>query len=128
VVLHLRDDDLVTRAEWQHVRHQVECLGGVLREHDLARVGRTDEGRDLHPGALVQRGRFLGEGVNAPVHIGVVPLVVVALRVQHPQRLLRRGGAVEVDQRHAGADLPFENREVFADDRDVVTQFAVHFS
>src|SRR6059058_2001169 len=43
VVLHLSDDDLVTGAEGQHVREQVERLAGVLGEDDLGGAGRVDE-------------------------------------------------------------------------------------
>jgi hypothetical protein len=88
VVLHLGDDDLVARAERQHVGHQVERLGGVLREDDLARIGGANEGRDLDPGAFVERRRLFGEGVDSAVDVGVVVLVVVAHGIEHLQRLL----------------------------------------
>ena len=106
VVLHLRDDDLVARPQplADGAGQQVQPLGDVLGEDDLARVGGAEEGRHLLAGTLVERGRFLGEGVNPAVNIGVVTLVVVALGVQHGQRLLAGRRAVEVDQRHAVVD------------------------
>ena len=108
VVLHLGDDDLVARAAGPRraavgpgddVGDQVERLGGVLGEDDLGAVGGVDERGDLVARALVQRGRLLGEHVDAAVHVGVVPRVVVVDRVEDLPRLLRGRGVVEVDQR-----------------------------
>ena len=84
VVLHLGDDDLVARAETaagtgprDDVGDEVERLGGVLGEHHLGAVGGVDERGHLVAGALVERGGLLGQDVDAAVHVGVVPRVVV---------------------------------------------------
>ena len=51
--------------------HQVERLGGVLGEHDLAVGAGADEAGDLGPGALERGGGLLGDEVDAPVDVGV---------------------------------------------------------
>ena len=72
----------------ERVRHQVDRLGGVLREDDLVRRGGTDERGDLGARRLVG-GRGLGtEGVHRPGDVGVVPLVVLAQHIEHLARLL----------------------------------------
>ena len=82
--------------------HQVERLGGVLGEDDLATVGRVDE-----PGLTLSRApsrasvAFDRQLVRTPVHVGVVGLVVVGHRIDDLVGLLRRVGRVEVDQRLA---------------------------
>ncbi len=62
VVLHLRDDDLGLVVHpvglvgpAQHVRHEVQRLGGVLGEDHLVAARRVDERGDLVARALVQR-------------------------------------------------------------------------
>ncbi len=133
MVLHLGDDDLVARTETEPLRlgaggggiahrvgDEVQRLGGVLGEDDLVTPGRADEGGDPVASGLVQRGRLLGQHVDAAVDVGVVQLVVVPLGVEDGRGLLRAGRAVEVDQRPAVVDTPGQDREVLADLIDVV--------
>ncbi len=126
MVLHLGDDDLVAwpdavgrRRPGQHVRHQVECLGGVLGEDDLVPVRGADERGDFVARALVERGRLLRQHVDAPVHVGVVQLVVIVERLEDRARFLRRRRAVEVDQRAVPVDPTLKDREVLADLLDI---------
>ena len=66
------------------------------------------------PAVLEQAGGLLGDGVHAPVHVGVGRLVVAVHGVDHRGRLLRRGGRVQVDQALA-VDLAVQDREVLLD-------------
>ena len=54
------------------VSDEVERLGGVAGEEDLVGAVRADEARHLAAGRLVRLGRLLGQGVDAPVDVGVV--------------------------------------------------------
>ena len=72
--------------------------------------GGADEAGQRRPARLEQAGGLLGDGVHAPVHVGVGRLVVVGHGVDHGDRLLRRGGRVQVDQALA-VDLAVEDRE-----------------
>ncbi len=130
VVLHLGHHDAIAGAEGQRpvlalaapgVREgpgdHVDRLRGVLGEHHLVGVG-PDEGRDPGPGGVEQRGRLAGQLVVAPVHVGVVQQVEVALGIQDLQRLVGGGGVVQVDQR-ATVDTATEDREVAAHGRHV---------
>ena len=120
VVLHLGDEDLVAGPDRRRERvgHQVDRLGRVLGEHDLARV-RAEERGHLGPRALVDLGALLAEQVRASVGGAVVQLVERALGVQDLDRLLRGGAGVQVDQRVAVADRPGQGREVGPDRLDV---------
>src|ERR1035438_10025289 len=124
VVLHFGDQHLVTRADPEplggracggrvahRVGDQVDRLGRVLGEHDLARI-RADEGRHLEARALVGVGGFLTEQVGAPVRGRVVPLVELTLGVENLPRLLRGGTRVEVHQGAAVPHRPGQDREV----------------
>ena len=77
------------------MRHQVERLGGVAREHDLRRR-RADERRHRVARALVGRGRRLAERVHAAMHVGAHLGVVARDRVDDRARLGRGRRAVEV--------------------------------
>src|SRR5205823_172007 len=68
----------------------------------------------LGAGALVGGRGLLGDGVDAPVNVGVVLAVVVLERVEHTGRLLRRGGAVQVHQ-GSPIDQSPKDGEVVAD-------------
>ena len=90
---------------------EIDRLGGVAGEHDLAPVGGVDEPLHLAPGGIVRGGRALAEIVDAAMDVGVVVLVEVLERVDHRARLLSAGRRVEIDQRpvvHPGG----EDREV----------------
>jgi hypothetical protein len=122
VVLHLRDDDLglVVHAVGlvgpaQHVRDEVERLGGVLGEDHLVAGGRVDERGDLVPRALVQRRGLLGEHMHTAVDVGVVPLVVLVQGVQHLARLLRGRRVVQVHELLTVVDRAVQDGEVLAD-------------
>jgi hypothetical protein len=131
VVLHLGDDDLVTRTDPEtgrllprsscvahRIGDQVDALGGVLDEDDLVRPA-TDERSDPGPRRLVEVGGFLGQLVRATVYGGVVQRVVVALGVEDLDRLLRRGARVEIDEAVPVADRAGQDREVSPDPLDV---------
>ncbi len=127
VVLHLGDEDLVTRAQHEavvlralgrrgvgeRVGDEVDRLGGVLGEDDL--VGRrADERRDGRAGRLEVVGRLLGELVRPAVHRRVVLLVERPLGVEHRDRLVRRGPGVEIDEGTAVAHRARQDRELAA--------------
>ena len=117
VVLQLGQDDGVGApdvAAAPGVGDQVDRLGGVAGEDDLARARRADEVGDLRAGRLVGRGRLLGDGVDAAVDVGRIAAVVVVDRVDHLPRLLAGGGRVEVGEGPT-PEVALEDREVGAD-------------
>ena len=138
MVLHLGDHDLVAGHEdealgagrqrgavrrlrggvAERVRHEVDGLGGVLGEHQLA-VGGTDQAGDGRARGLVGVGGLLREQVRAAVHGRVVPLVEVPLGVEDRVGLLGRGPRVEVDQPVPAAHRARQDREVGPDLLDV---------
>src|SRR5437763_6128045 len=93
------------------VANQVDGLGRVSGEDHFFWRGRTDEGRHPLPCRLVGRSRFLTDGVNAAMGIGVVAPVVVVHGVDHHRGLLGGSRAVEVDQWLA-VDTPTQDRKV----------------
>ena len=129
VVLHLRDDDLVTRAEDEPPRgrviregrvperigHQVQRLGGVLGEHDLVRRRRPDEGSDARAGRLEVVGRLLGQRMRSTLDRGVVVGDEVLLGVDHRHRALRGRAGIQVHQTLPVPDRAVQDREVVAD-------------
>ena len=92
--------------------HQIDALGGVADEDDLARVRGPDEALDLAAGRVVAGGGALAQVVDAAVDVGVVALVDGGQRVDDLARLLRAGGAVEIDQR-AAMRLGPQDRELW---------------
>ena len=116
VVLHLGDHDAVAGGEVgaaPRVGDQVERLGRVADEDDLAAVG-AEMGRDRRASTLVERGRLLGEGVDAAVDVGVVLAPVAVERLDHRERLLGGRAVVEIGERFP-VDLSREDRELRAD-------------
>ena len=114
VMLHLGQDDGVAAVDVPaapRVGHQVDRLGRVAGEHDLAAIGGVDEARDLGPRRLVGGRRLLADGVDAAMDVGVVLAVVVGHRVDDDVRLLAARRGVEVDQ-PVTVDLLVEDREV----------------
>ena len=105
--------------------HEVDGLGGIAHEDELARVGGVDEVRDLDPRALVGRRGLLADGVDGAVDVGAVGQVVGAHGLGDHARLERGGGTVEVGQALA-MELPFEDREVPADGLGVEGSGGVH--
>jgi hypothetical protein len=120
VVFHLRGHYLVARPEFieQTVRHEVEALGRVLREHHLlAAAARSDERREAVVSLLVGDRRLVTQRVDAPVDVGVVPLVELLIHLVHLPRRLGRRRVVEVHQRVA-IDGPVQYREVVPNRRN----------
>ena len=105
VVLHLGEQDRVPLPEMvapPRLCDQVERLGGVLGEDDLAPGHRrADEAADLGPGLGEQPVGLLGDGVEAAMDVGIARLVVRIHRLEDGAGLLRRGRGVQIDQ--AGA-------------------------
>ncbi len=116
VVLELGREDDVAGAEVRQaprVRDEVDRLGRVADEDDLALRRRVDERASLLARALEGGGRTLAELVDAAVHVRVRRLVEVGHRVQHLTRLLRARGRVEEGERLA-VDQLLEDREIGA--------------
>ena len=121
VVLEHRRDDHVAGADVlapPGVHDQIQALGGIAAEDDLAGLRRVDELGDLLAGALEERRCPLAELIDAPMDVGVVLQVDGRHRVDDLPRLLARRRVVEVDERLAvhGAR---QDREVRADALDV---------
>ena len=113
VVLHLREHDPVAGADVgvaPGVGDEVDRLGDVAGEDDLAPVGGADVVGDRRAGALIGGGRLGRERVRAAVDVGVVAALVAVDRLDRGQDPLRAGARVEVRDRLA-ADLALERRE-----------------
>jgi hypothetical protein len=100
------------------VRDEVQGLGRVAHEDDLALARRVDEPRDLRAGFLERGGRALAELVDPAVDVRVVLLEDARHRVDHLSRLLAGRRVVEVHERLPAHGLR-EDREVPADARNV---------
>mmetsp|Transcript_41013 Transcript_41013/g.131134 ORF Transcript_41013/g.131134 Transcript_41013/m.131134 type:complete len:203 (+) Transcript_41013:456-1064(+) len=112
-----REDNLVALPEVRQppgVRHEVDGLAGVARVHDLPVRRRIDELGHLAARRLISISGLGAQHVHAPVHVRVVPAVVVSERIKHLLGLLRCGGIVEVDEGAAVA-LLVEDGEVLPD-------------
>ena len=121
VVLEGGDEHLVARAQPTPPvapGDEVDGLGSVPGEDDLARVGGAEEARHLGARLVVHPGRGLRELVDPAVDVGVVVLVEVPDRVDHLAGLLGARGAVEVDER-LSAHRAAQDREVAAHALDV---------
>ncbi len=102
VVFHFRDEDFVPLVDLTAavaVGDQVDGLGGAADEDDLARLFGADEPADLVAGRLVRGGGALAQLVDAAVDVGALLEVAPAQPVEHGERFLCGGRAVEVDQR-----------------------------
>ena len=104
VVLHLGQEYHVALLQVRAApagRHQVDRFRGAAGEDDLLRGLGVDELPHAVAGALVAVGGAHREGVEPPVHVGVVLRIEVVEGVDHGHRLLRRRGVVQVDERVA---------------------------
>jgi hypothetical protein len=102
VILHGRDDDLVTGLQPQSavaVCRQVDGVGGPADEDDLPLLAGAEKLADLSAGAFLRLRRPLTERVQAAVDVGVVLGARARHRVDHHLRLLRARNGVQVDQR-----------------------------
>ena len=117
VVLHRRDDDLVAGL---HVlaapgtADQVDAFGGAADEDQFIFAARIQKALGLGAGFLVGGGGALGELVNAAVDVGAVHFVEAADGIDHRERLLGGGGAIQIHQRLA-VDVLLEDREILPD-------------
>ena len=116
VVLHLADEDLVSRPDVRAGPRLCDEVDGFRRapeEDHLALGGRLQEVAYLGTRALVRCRRLLGQRVDAPVDVRVVAAVVVDERVDDRARLLARRRVVEVDE-GLSVDGPREDRKLLA--------------
>ena len=79
------------------VRHQVERLRGVAREHDLSGK-RPHEGRHLLTRPLVRLGGSDAFPGGASVRVAFSGSVEILYRLQHAARFERGGGVVQIRQ------------------------------
>ena len=117
MVLELGREHDVARAEVLQppgVGDEVDRLGRVADEDDLARRRGVHERTHLLARALEPRGRALAELVDAAMDVRVRRLVEVRHRVEHLPRLLRARRRVEEGERLAVEGL-LEDREVGAE-------------
>ena len=90
---------------------KVDCLGSVLRPHDL--IGRAPNERGKgSSGALEGVDGLVTQQVSAPMNGPVAEAVEVGLGVNDARRFLRGRRRVEVGDRCAAAPDAFQNREV----------------
>ena len=120
MMLHLGDNNLVAWLQHlaERVGHEIDRLGRTARKNDL--VDRTGIEKTAHilTRFLEFLGGFIGQGVKAPVHIGVGGTIDAGHALDDEFRLLGRGRIVQIDQRPA-IDLALQDREFGADGVDV---------
>ncbi len=78
VMLHDGEEHLIAglqEGRTPAVGDEVDGLGGVPHEDDLARIGGTEEAPHLLARLLIELGRARREAVDAAMHIGVVAAV-----------------------------------------------------
>ncbi len=122
VVLHCRDEDLVTLAERrprEALRDQIDALGGVAREDDFVRLPRVEEPADALARRLERVGCPGAQLVHAAMDVCVDRSVVARDRLDHRARLLGRRRVVQIDERLV-VNCSRKNREVGANALDVV--------
>jgi hypothetical protein len=120
-MLHLGEHDPVAGADVgasPGPGNEVDRLGRVADEDDLAPVPRSEVVGNGRPGALVGVGRLSGEGVRPAVDVGVMAALVAVDRLDRGEDALGAGAGVEVDERLV-ADHPAQRRERVADPLDV---------
>ena len=117
VMLHLGEQDLIARLDVRIAptpRDGVDARGCPIGKDALLALRGVDERADRLPGLVEQLVRLLGQLVNAAMHVGVMLFVATDDRLDDLAGMLRAGRVVEVDQRHAGADLAAEDGEIRA--------------
>ncbi len=126
VVLHDGEHDLVTLADAvrtahppEAIRHEIVRRRGVAGEDDLVRRGGIEKGAHGLAGVLERLGRHVGHVVQATMDVGVAGLHHVRHCIDHGPWLLRRGSAVEIDERLA-IDLLRQDREIAPHGLDIV--------
>ena len=125
VMLQDRQQDLVPLADVVHppgCGDEVDPVGRSPGPHQLRGIPTPDPGGDLPPGRLEGVGRPSAQLVDAPMDIGVVPLVVGRHGVEHGPGLLGGRGIVQVDQGMT-VDLLIESREITPEAHGVQTRF-----
>ena len=102
VVFHVGDDNFIAGAYVLlavGLGHQVDAFCGPSGVDNLPVTGGVEEAADFAAGVLIVVGGPLAQGVDAPMHVGVVGGVVVDEGVYHALGLLRSCAVVQVDQR-----------------------------
>src|SRR5690349_18998661 len=110
-MLETRDDDLVACFDVDappRRRDEIERLRGSAREDQTPRVLYAEELRDTLACLMVSLGRARGEIVRPAMRIRIVLLVVLAHRVEHRARLLRRRRGIEVVKTR----MPIQQRKI----------------
>ncbi len=130
VMLHLRDEDLVARTQYEPggatvrcgvhegIGDQIQGLRGVAREDHLCGGPSHETGHD-RTRALVGVSGLLRELVCAAMHGSVVLLIEVPFGIDHLARLLGGRTGIEVDQAPVAAHRAFQDREILAQRVDV---------
>ena len=107
-------DGVVEPVVAQHIRDQVDRLGGVLGEHQLVGLG-ADEGRDVGAALFVGVGGLLHQLVRTAMHRAVGRGQKVTFGVEHLHGPLRRRTGIQVRQLISAAHHPLQDREVRPD-------------
>ena len=80
-------------------------------KYDLVSFGRIEMLLNLDPGLLIFIGRFLRQGVNTSMNVGVIIRIVIYDRIHYLHRCLGSGCIVEINQRIA-IHLAFKNWKI----------------
>ena len=109
---------LSERVEPPTACHQIDGLRGAASPHQLGRICRAEELRQLHSCLFEGDGGPSAQLVDTTMHVGVVVLVIRRKGVQHVLGLLRGGSVVQVDERMP-ADLLGQSRELSPQGRPI---------
>ena len=115
VMLHLRDDDLVSGLERPShtLGDQVDRFRGAPREDDLLAKAGAHEGPHRIARPFVELRRLFTQGMDGAVDVGVAALIVSAHRLDDLSRLLARGRRVEIGERRS-IDHPLKDGKIRA--------------
>ena len=126
VMLHLCDSPLIALLHLRFAErrsHEIDGLSGASRKHNLLNLPGIDKLTHLFACSLVQICGLLTQIVHPTMHIGIHIEILIAHRIQHTQRLLRRRSIVEIHQRFL-INLPRQNGEILPYLIDIVH---IHF-
>ena len=98
----------------QAAGHQVDAFGGAAHEDQLVLGAGVEEALGLGARLFVGRRGALAQLVHAAMDVGAIHLVELADGVDHRERLLRRGGVIQIHQRLA-VDALLQDREILPD-------------
>ena len=101
MVLHRADEHFVARSDVLAaigLRNQIYALSGTAHKDDFVPIGGMDELLCRCTSRFVLFSRALRKVMHAPMHVGIVALVVADDRIGHGSRLLGCGSIIQINE------------------------------